>query len=278
MPVKYRQNQVRKSPSYSALLLYVYSLPYLFSIISKLLNGEVLNLLLVSVVFVTIIVAAHWMGVGLKNKYNFEARKYQNNAPFPMMFLSSLLLGAASFVGSWLLVEYNLFSAIGFGVASTVGSWLWYGLDSVKSKHISLSDVTDADKALEILQESETLVINIEASSRTIENAEMSNRLTKISTLARDVLGVLYEQPNKIRKARRFLNTYLTGAESVVERYVTSHNKTDNQDLEENFREVLQNIEVVFTEQYEKLISSDAFDLDVDIEVLNTLLKKHGLH
>jgi len=195
-----------------------------------------------------------------------------------MMFLSSLVLGIASFVGSWLLAEYNLFSAIGFGVAATIGSWLWYGLDAVKSKHISFSDVTDADKALEILQESESLVINIETSSQSIGNSEMSQRLNKITGLARDVLGILYEQPNKIRKARRFLNTYLTGAESVVERYAKSHDNTDNQKLEENFREVLENIELVFTEQYEKLISSDAFDLDVDIEVLNTLLKKQGIN
>ncbi|MFK8012932.1 MAG: 5-bromo-4-chloroindolyl phosphate hydrolysis family protein [Marinicellaceae bacterium] len=278
MPVKYRQNEVSKSSSYSAWLLYIYSLPYLLAVISKLLSGELLNLVLVSAVLFSIILSAHWMGIGLKNKSHFTSRKFKNNAPFPMMFLSSLLLGIANFVGAWLLAEYNLFSAIGFGIAATVGCWLWYGLDAVKSKHIGFSDVTDADKALEILQNSETLVISIEKANRGIDNAEMSHRLNKITTLARDVLAVLYSQPNKIRKARRFLNTYLTGAESVVERYANNHNNTENLDLEQNFREVLENIEVVFSEQYEKLISSEAFDLDVDIEVLNTLLKKQGIN
>lgn len=278
MPVKYRQNQVSKPSNYSAWLLYIYSLPYLFSIITKLLSGEIINLVLVSAVFVAIVVSAHWMGIGLKNKSNFNARKYQNKTPFPMMFLASLVLGGASFVGAWLLVEYNLFAGIGFGIAATIGCWLWYGLDAVKTKHISFSDVTDADKALEILQESEALVIDIEKSTLNISNNEMSKRLHNITTLARDVLGVLYEQPNKIHKARRFLNTYLTGAESVVKRYSTSHNNTENLKLEENFREVLESIEVVFKEQYEKLLSSDEFDLDVDIEVLNTLLKKQGIN
>jgi len=278
MAVKYRQNQIQKSKNYSAWLLYIYSLPFLFSIISKLLSGELINLVMVSAVFVAIIISAHWMGIGLKNKYNYQARKYQNNSPFPMMFLSSLVLGAASFVGSWFLTEYNLFASIGFGISSTIGSWLWYGLDAVKSKHISFSDVTDADKALEILQDSEGLIINIESASKNISNNEMSNRLNGITGLARDVLDILYQQPNKIRKARRFLNTYLTGAESVVDRYSKSHNNTVNQELENNFREVLVNIEVVFAEQYEKLLSSEVFDLDVDIEVLNTLLKKQGIN
>ena len=40
----------------------------------------------------------------------------------------------------------------------------------------------------------------------------------------------------------------------------------------------MENIEDVFVEQYDKLISSDVFDLDVDIEVLKTLLEKQGIN
>lgn len=278
MAVKYRQmNKPTKSVEH-AWLLYIYSLPYLFSILSKLINGEVINLVLVSSVFVAIVLAATWMSTGLKNKVLYQSKKYSNNTPFPLMFLASLLLGSASFVASWLILEYNLFAGIGFGAAAMIGSWLWYGLDPVKAKHISFNDVTDSQKALEILQESEKSIINIEESTHNINNSEMRKRLVKITNLARDVLTKLYEKPNKIHKARRFLNTYLNGAESIVERYSDSHVDRENPKLEENFREVLINIEQVFSDQYEKLISNDVFDLDVDIEVLNTLLKKQGVN
>lgn len=278
MAVKYRQIHKPAKSADHAWLLYIYSLPYLFSILSKLINGEVINLVLVSTVFVANLLAAIWMSTGLKNKALYQSKKYSNNTPFPLMFLASLLLGGASFISSWLVAGYSLFAGIGFGVASVVGSWLWYGLDPVKSKHLSFTDVNDSEKALEILQDSEKLVINIENSSQNINNSEMSKRLAKITNLARDVLTKLYEKPNKIHKARRFLNTYLSGAESIVERYSASHKDMDNPELEENFREVLVNIEQVFTDQYEKLISNDVFDLDVDIEVLNTLLKKQGVN
>lgn len=278
MAVKYRQTHVQKATNYTAWLIYIYSLPYLFSLLAKLVNGEVLNLVLIATILVILMLAAVWMGTGLKNKNNYLIRKYPNNTPFPMMFLASLLVGITSLLAAWLVVGYNLFAGIGFGVASTVGCWLWYGLDPVKSKHISFNDINDSEMALDILQTSESLVINIENASMKIVNNEMSQRLDRITSQARDVLNVLYTSPKKITKARRFLNTYLTGAESVVKRYAETHNEANVQKLEENFREVLVNIEQVFQEQHEKLLSSDAFDLDVDIEVLNTLLKKQGIN
>lgn len=278
MPVKYRQNNIKNPNNHTAWLLYFYSLPYLFSIIVKLLNGEIVHLVLVAAVFVGIVLAATWMTTGLKNKDNYLIRKYPNNRPFPMMFLASLVVGVSTFVIAWLIVGYNLFTGIGFGLAATIGCWLWYGMDPVKSKHISFNDVNDSDKALEILQYSESLIISIENSNNQLTNPELSKRLNKITSTARDVLTVLYENPKKITKARRFLNTYLNGAESVVQRYAKTHKESGVAKLEGNFTEVLANIEEVFTEQHEKLLSSDIFDLDVDIEVLNTLLKKQGIN
>ena len=278
MPVKYRQNNIKKSNNHTAWLLYFYSLPYLFSIIVKLLNGEIINLVLVASVFVGVVLAATWMTTGLKNKENYLIRKYPNNRPFPMMFLASLVVGISTLVTAWLIVGYNLFSGVGFGLAATIGCWLWYGMDPVKSKHVSFNDVNDSEKALEILQHSESLIISIENSNNQLTNPEMSKRLNKITSVARDVLSILYENPKKITKARRFLNTYLNGAESVVQRYAKTHKDSGVEKLEGNFTEVLTNIEEVFTEQHEKLLSSDIFDLDVDIEVLNTLLKKQGIN
>jgi len=278
MALNYRQTHLQSNSVYGAWLLYIYSLPYIFSIISKLLNGEMIHLVLVSAIAVSVILSAVWMSTGLKNKQLYSKRNYVKDTPFPMMFLASLLLGIATFVAAWLVASYMIFAALGFGVAATVGCWLWYGLDPVKAKHLSFSDINDSEKALEILQDSETLVINIEMANSKIANKEMSQQLNRITVLAREVLNVLYENPTKIRKARRFLKTYLTGLENVVARYAETHKETDNVELEDNFKEVLVNIEQVFNNQQEKLLSSDVFDLDVDIEVLNTLLKKQGIN
>lgn len=278
MAVKYRNTHIKSSTTHSAWMLYIYSLPYLFAIISKLLNGDFVNLVLTSGVFVAILLSAIWMSTGLKNKDLYLSKKFAIDTPFPMMFLSSLVLGGAGFVSSWMLTEFNIFASIGFASAATIGCWLWYGLDPVKSKHISFNDLNDSEKALQILQESETMIVSLESSQKRISNVQMSKSLNRITTLARDILNTLYENPKKITKARRFLNTYLSGAESIVDRYSTANKDEAYKKLDENFTEVLTNIENVFEEQYDKLISSDVFDLDVDIEVLNTLLKKQGIN
>ncbi|MCF6300658.1 MAG: 5-bromo-4-chloroindolyl phosphate hydrolysis family protein [Proteobacteria bacterium] len=277
MPAKYRKKKkiAKAAKTYSAWLLYTYSLPILMAVLSNLLKGNLIYFLISSGVFFTVLLGAYWMSLGLRNKAVFSQREYKLNSPFPLMFVSSLLLGAASFVGSWLVTDYDLFSSIGFAIAATVGCWLWYGLDPIEKKSKFSDDKSDA---MEILSSSEDLVLNIENHNLLIANAELSQRLDKITVLSRDVLKVLSENPNKLSKARRFLHSYLGATESVIERYAKSHDKTDDQDLDDNFKTVLQNIEKVFAEQYEKLLANDIFDLDVDIEVLNTLLEKQGIN
>lgn len=285
MAVKFRQTHVTnpgQSPmgnmAQSAWLLYIFNFPYLLQLLSKLLSGEFLNLVLISAVFLANLLAAMWMSIGLKNKRLFLQSKYANDKPFPMMFLASLVIGLSCFVTAWLLTGVSFLAALGNGVAGLVGCWLWYGLDPLKSRHISFSDIHDGDRALQILQESESLIVNIEQSSRQIDNVEMSSRLNHITAKARKVLDELYNEPKKISQARRFLNTYLEGTERVVIKYARTHKHSATEELEENFKEVLVSIEEVFDDQYNKLISSEVFDLDVDIEVLNTLLKKQGIN
>ncbi len=285
MAVKFRQTNVTnpaKSPmsnmGQSAWMLYIFNIPYLLQLLSKLLAGELFNLMLISAVFLTNLLAAMWMSIGLKNKRLFLQKKYANNTPFPMMFLASLAICLSCFATAWLLTGAGFLAAIGNGLAGLIGCWLWYGLDPLKSRHISFSDIHDGERALQILQESESLIVNIEQSNFQIDNVEMSSRLNQITAKARKVLDELYNEPKKISQARRFLNTYLEGTERVVIKYAKTHKHSSAGELEQNFKEVLVSIEEVFDDQYNKLISSEVFDLDVDIEVLNTLLKKQGIN
>ena len=48
-------------------------------------------------------------------------------------------------------------------------------------------------------------------------------------------------------------------------------------ELEQNFRNLLDSIETVFKEQKDKLLEEDLFDLDVQMEVLATQLKHEGV-
>ncbi len=256
-------------------LLYIYSLPFLFATLWQLIRGRLLSFVLSFGVFILVLLAARWMSDGRKNKLHYQQRKYIVKKPFPMMFLASLALGVASFAGAFLVAKLGLFAAIGHGVAAIVGSWLWYGLDDVDKPVLTAVDDPESQKILALSEQS---IVNIEQVKGIIANTELAGYLNQIVQLAREIVETLVEKPKKIPQARRFLYSYLGATESVIDRYAKTHKAVENDKLESNFKQVLQNIVAVFSEQQQKLLENDVFDLDVDIEVLNTLLEKQGIN
>ncbi|WP_223788590.1 5-bromo-4-chloroindolyl phosphate hydrolysis family protein [Marinicella meishanensis] len=277
MPVKYREKaqlKIIKIQS-TAWLLYVYSMFYLGATFSQLAQGNLFGFLLSGGVFFGSLLSAAWMSKGLRNKFHFKQRKFITRRPFPLMMLASLTLGACSFVGSWMVAGMGLLESVAYGIGATVGSILWYGLDEVNTP--TFSGVQDEDSK-QILAMSEQSIVNIEQSNQHIANQELSNYLTRIVKTSREVINTLVNHPEKIPQARRFLHSYLGATEDVIKRYAETHQLVDNNDLEHNFKQVLHNIDQVFNEQNQKLLENKVFDLDVDIEVLNTLLEKQGIN
>jgi hypothetical protein len=276
MAVKYRVKQQRPTAyrhSATAWLLYGFSLPFLFAALSHLLAGNSLPFVLTIAVFGGIVLSATLIGRGIKNRREFEQQQYATDTPFPLIFLGSLILAASVFAGSWLVAGDGLFSALGYAAAALLGVWLWYGLDAVKARSLASQE----PQVQAVLAESERRIRAIEKARNAITQPELAQRLQRITGKAREVLAVLAENPEKVTQSRRFLHTYLESTENIVGKYAKTHTKVNDETLEKNFREVLINIEDTFNRQYEKLLSSDVFDLDVDIEVLNTLMKKQGL-
>ncbi len=277
MPVKYREKaqlSVIKIQS-TAWLLYFYSLFFLASTLSQLVQGNLFSFLTSGGVFFGTLLSATWMSKGLRNKFHFRQRKFVLRKPFPLMMLSSLTLGACSFIGSWFVAGMGIFESVAYGLGALLGSVLWYGMDEVNSP--SFGEVQDHD-AKQVLAMSEQSIVNIEQSNKHIANRELSGYLNRIIKNSREVIDTLVNHPEKIPQARRFLHSYLGATESVIKRYADTHQLVDDASLEQNFKQVLQNIDQVFVEQNQKLLENKVFDLDVDIEVLNTLLEKQGIN
>ena len=130
---------------------------------------------------------------------------------------------------------------------------------------------------MQAIEQAERKIAEIDAASRGIRNLELRARLTRISELARKILRVIEEDPTDLRRARKFLYVYLDGAKTVSKGYVRTHQRSQSAELETNFRNVLITIENVFQEQHAKLLENDILDLDVQIEVLATQLKREGV-
>ena len=72
--------------------------------------------------------------------------------------------------------------------------------------------------------------------------------------------------------------TYLDGTRDVVAKYVEQQQDLADTQLSDSFRNVLVTIEQVFAEQEEVLKRDERLDLEVKLEVLETQLKREGVH
>jgi 5-bromo-4-chloroindolyl phosphate hydrolysis protein len=169
-----------------------------------------------------------------------------------------------------------------FGALVAGACVVTYGLDpradrsaleaAAERAGVKSSDVIDA------LEEAHRKVRGIEDAAQGFHSRELKARLDRICQQARTILGQLEQDPKNLTRARRFLVTYLDGTRDVVAKYAAQQRDLADTALAENFRRVLTTIDQVFAEQEEVLKQDDKLDLEVQIEVLETQLKREGVH
>jgi 5-bromo-4-chloroindolyl phosphate hydrolysis protein len=215
---------------------------------------------------------------GFRQAVNQQQLRFQKSIRWPFKTMGGLTVALATALTAWAGAGHQLPIALGFGAGAFAAFVLLYGVDArqepvtVKEYAANLQPVTEA------LQQAEQQIISIEQAGSRIKQEELNERLTRIIALARDILTEIARDPRDFRRARKFLNTYLDGAERVVNGYAATHTHLRNQTLEDNFRRVLLTIEEVFEQQYQSLLENNLRDLDVDIEVLENQLKNEGLN
>jgi 5-bromo-4-chloroindolyl phosphate hydrolysis protein len=202
-------------------------------------------------------------------------------SPTPWKLLGALAAGGGAAVVSFGSGD-NLGMSLLYGALMVGAVILTYGRDpkadrsaleaAAKRAGIRSQEVMDA------LDEAHRKVRGIEDASQGLHSRELKARLDRICGQARTILGQLEQDPKNLTRARRFLVTYLDGTRDVVTKYAAQQRDLADTALAENFRRVLTTIEQVFDEQEEVLKQDDRLDLEVQIEVLETQLKREGVH
>lgn len=264
-------------PSLKGMLMFLLPLPVLFAAIAALGRGSLDGLIGNAAGYGLFLAGALLLRRGLLSEVEYDRRRVART-PWPFKTLGGTVVALATSVTAWLGADYHPAIAVAFGLAALLGCYLSYGFDPRTAKRFTDSEGVDVtDRVLEALAQAERGITAIEHATRDIRNAELNGRLRRIAALARQILTLLEEDPRDLRRARKFLNVYLDGAKQVTEGYAKTHGRVSAPELEDNFRRVLITIEEVFAEQQQKLLESDVSDLDVQIEVLTTQLKREGV-
>jgi 5-bromo-4-chloroindolyl phosphate hydrolysis protein len=195
--------------------------------------------------------------------------------------LGAALTGAAVLIAAWWGAGTGPALAVVLAAAAALGCGLAYGLDPRQDKGLAPELARKAglrtEQVIEAITEAEAKLREIEQTAAGLHNRELTERLARIVAQARAVLAQIEQDPADLRRARRFMVTYLDGTRDVVQKYTRQQQDLADTELQASFRHVLETVERVFGEQEEVLKRNETMDLEVQIEVLRTQLEREGV-
>jgi hypothetical protein len=210
------------------------------------------------------------------------AERAITKAPPPRKLIGHVLIAGAGFAIATVAGGQPLLIGVIAGALLGFAGYLAYGLDPKGDKGLDASLAERAglrtEAVLAALEEARGKVRAIEAEARGLHSRELKERLARITKSADGVLRQIEQDPRDLRRARRFLVTYLDGTRDVVAGYRRQQQDLTDTALAENFRHVLETVEQVFAEQGEILKRNESLDLEVQIDVLKTQLEREGVH
>ena len=262
-------------------LLKGFAVSFTWPLFLALLRGSFRDAAALVAAIVLLFVAGNLIARGCREEAQNEGRTLALS-PLPWRLFGSVAAGVAAFAVSSGPAHDNVAMALLFGVLTGLACVLTYGLDpradraaieaAAKRAGIKSRDVVTA------LEEAHAKVRGIEQAAAGLRSRELRSRLERICDQARAILGQLEQDPSDLSRARRFLVTYLDGTRDVVGKYAKQQHDVADTPLAANFRQVLTTVEQVFAEQQEVLRGNERLDLEVQIEVLETQLKREGIH
>jgi 5-bromo-4-chloroindolyl phosphate hydrolysis protein len=257
-------------------VLFLLPLPLLLAAVAGLVSGDVERLGLAGGALVSFWGAGALALRGLADEVRYRFGERLDAPVIPLKQLSAL----PTTLGSGLAAAaagHELAATVVFAALAGAGHLLFFGRDP-RRQRIQVTEVDGIDRNAVTLQLKQAYgqVRGIESAARTIAVPEFCDRLSRITKTARAVLGEIERDPADAARARRFLNLYLDSAMRVTVDYARTHARERNQPLEQNFRQLLIEMEGTFEEQHRRLIEHEQLLLDADIEVLNARLTREG--
>lgn len=219
---------------------------------------------------------------GLAAEAELAGRRLVQAPKLPAKLLgASAAAAAAAIIGLFATPGGPLLAAVYAGL-TFLGCRLAYGGDPRTDRDAVAQAAGRAGmkpaEVLAVLDEANGKIRGIEQAAAGLRSRELQERIARIAGQARRVLAELEKDPKDISRARRFLVTYLDGTRDVIAKYAEQQHEVAGTALGENFRRVLDTIEKVFEEQVEVLKRDDRLDLEVQLAVLETQLRREGVH
>ncbi|MEZ5934696.1 MAG: 5-bromo-4-chloroindolyl phosphate hydrolysis family protein [Alphaproteobacteria bacterium] len=246
-------------------LLFLLPIPLFWAMLTALAKG-MLGGFLAHAIALGILLLGAW----ITRKGLYQAKRRPMSSSLPLKTVGGVLTAVGTAFTAW-SAGHNPAIAVCFGAGALLGFYLTYGFD----RRLKLSSDKDVAEALE---QAYRKLEQLEEAGGRIRSYKLRERIRSITAWGERILDRIGEDPNDFRRARKFVNVYLDGAQQVTDKFARAQGDAKSAELEASFLTLLDDMEKVCEEQYQHLIDDDVVDLDIQMEVLTTRLKREGVY
>jgi len=253
-------------------LLYVFLVPLFLAVVLALFNTNIKAFILSSISFFLFFAVAKITKKGFVAEGEYHANTFTKAPKVPYKTIAGYLLGASTFFTAFITGGQPLIKSAFLAMIATVGYYMFYGFDPKKDKFENLGDVS-AEFVLETIQEAKGKIAHIEADMKNIKDILLYEKLTVAVSKAQSILQTIQEDPKDVRVARKFLTVYIDGVAKVTDAYTSMDEKDISPQTKEKLHVLMDDVEVRFEKELQRLKNNNEFDLDVHIDVLKEQIK-----
>lgn len=186
----------------------------------------------------------------------------------------SAVVGGTFFAVPYLALSVPLFPSLAIGTAALIAGELVFKNDNkiiLKNSNINLD---------EILLNAKKQNKHILGMIPKIEDITIRDNLKDISSSISKIIKAIEKNPEKIKKLKNFFDYYLPVTVKIVDRYDEIENQKlsskEIKKLNESTSKTINEISGVFKKFLSNLYEDDILDMNVEMKVLNTMLKSDG--
>ena len=185
----------------------------------------------------------------------------------------SAVIGGSFFAIPYLALSIPILPSLAIGtLAFTAGELVFRKGKTLKESNLTLYETLENAK-----KQNKHILEMIPK----IENIELRKSLNEINTTVTKIINTIEKNPEKEKKLKNFFDYYLPVTVKLVDRYDEIENQRINSKEEKSFNltteKTIKEINDVFKQFLNILYQSDMNDTDVEIKVLNSMLKADGL-
>ncbi len=203
------------------------------------------------------------------------------------VLLSALLTGFG-FSVCYLVLDFQLLAALLIAMGLFLGLILVFKPERKNVAGIDITDMANNDGIADMLKDGITSLDTIWRHADRIRDPMTKTKLLHIHQLGQDIMAQVRKNPTQIKAIKRFFSYYLGVVLMVLDKYETlvqPDRQVQNSaggiepaeaELGSKFGNAFDLIESAFEKQLGKVNQKDILDLDVEMKVLESLLKEEG--